>query len=562
MVLQLKVSIVMNFDMPLLGKKFNKIIFRDFHLIRRLIVLRLKSLDLEKLSTFLECAEGTPPTSPAKSQLPSGRSSFLSSLKFGSSERSVCNDISRATTTETIWDEDAFILSNAVSTDSCDSLFSMHSKSNNSSLDVHPFDLKVFPGTSETFHDPTPHFHFQQPTLPLVDDTHAKLNAKIAAFGFQSLSSVSSEAMQSNLQPQAKSFVPNSASAPFTPRSTSASLSSPGIAFSSDSAYSNSSPAVSALYGISAPSMFIATPRSSPRVIKASERPAQIPLPPLQRRSPAPAVASGPPMRQLPCKTWLSTGSCPYSTRCVFLHDPRCISASVQYNCKRKSREDPTTDGLFWPTLTREAVSGQLDRRGQPKIDQQYIVPSPLQKDLIALCMQPPPAILAQHFERHQWCTYSTWQHFLDFLTTDDLSIVQEDRIVSSLTYESSVVENQHTHRPRLDVFIGLACSETYDEAKEVATDTSFMSALNSFLDTDLVLLDTDPNQPWTLHDDHSRLMSLEGMSHGHDPLTPRLAALAPDLSFGLRLGLSSTPRGSMHSTSHHHPSSYSYWKN
>lgn len=30
--------------------------------------------------------------------------------------------------------------------------------------------------------------------------------------------------------------------------------------------------------------------------------------------------------RQLPCRTFISTGSCPYGDRCVFLHDP-CIAS-------------------------------------------------------------------------------------------------------------------------------------------------------------------------------------------------------------------------------------------
>ena len=28
--------------------------------------------------------------------------------------------------------------------------------------------------------------------------------------------------------------------------------------------------------------------------------------------------------RQLPCKTFISVGTCPYRERCVYLHDPRC----------------------------------------------------------------------------------------------------------------------------------------------------------------------------------------------------------------------------------------------
>ena len=38
--------------------------------------------------------------------------------------------------------------------------------------------------------------------------------------------------------------------------------------------------------------------------------------------------------RQLPCKTFISTGSCPYGDRCVFLHDPSIVSKPVYIKTK------------------------------------------------------------------------------------------------------------------------------------------------------------------------------------------------------------------------------------
>lgn len=38
---------------------------------------------------------------------------------------------------------------------------------------------------------------------------------------------------------------------------------------------------------------------------------------------------SGNKCRQLPCRTFISTGSCPYGDRCVFLHDPSIMSKPV-----------------------------------------------------------------------------------------------------------------------------------------------------------------------------------------------------------------------------------------
>lgn len=38
--------------------------------------------------------------------------------------------------------------------------------------------------------------------------------------------------------------------------------------------------------------------------------------------------------RQLPCRTFISTGSCPYGDRCVFLHDPSVVSKPIYIRCK------------------------------------------------------------------------------------------------------------------------------------------------------------------------------------------------------------------------------------
>lgn len=38
--------------------------------------------------------------------------------------------------------------------------------------------------------------------------------------------------------------------------------------------------------------------------------------------------------RQLPCKTFISTGSCPYGDRCVFLHDMSIVSTPIYIKSK------------------------------------------------------------------------------------------------------------------------------------------------------------------------------------------------------------------------------------
>ena len=63
-------------------------------------------------------------------------------------------------------------------------------------------------------------------------------------------------------------------------------------------------------------------------------------------------------------RTFISTGSCPYNDRCVFLHDPRVLSNRVVMKARlRKSKEDLCQDSLFWPTMPRREVVGRLDCR-------------------------------------------------------------------------------------------------------------------------------------------------------------------------------------------------------
>lgn len=64
--------------------------------------------------------------------------------------------------------------------------------------------------------------------------------------------------------------------------------------------------------------------------------------PPAAHHSPAPIAVCGHSggahsqfkCRQLPCRTFISTGSCPYGDRCVFLHDPSIVSKPVYIRSK------------------------------------------------------------------------------------------------------------------------------------------------------------------------------------------------------------------------------------
>jgi len=67
--------------------------------------------------------------------------------------------------------------------------------------------------------------------------------------------------------------------------------------------------------------------------------------------------------RQLPCRTWISTGTCPYNDKCVFLHDRRCQSKILPNAPKKKSKEDIRQDCFFWPAMPRNRVNEVLDQK-------------------------------------------------------------------------------------------------------------------------------------------------------------------------------------------------------
>jgi len=68
--------------------------------------------------------------------------------------------------------------------------------------------------------------------------------------------------------------------------------------------------------------------------------------------------------RQLPCRTYISVGACPYKERCVFLHDPRISSFESKIKTRNKNKEDIVLDALFWPVLPLGLVNSKLDAKG------------------------------------------------------------------------------------------------------------------------------------------------------------------------------------------------------
>lgn len=73
--------------------------------------------------------------------------------------------------------------------------------------------------------------------------------------------------------------------------------------------------------------------------------------------------------RQLPCRTFVSTGSCPYGDRCVFLHDASIVAKPVYIKTKRKSKDDSSTDAFFWPTMSLDSVMGKVDNKNSKLVE-------------------------------------------------------------------------------------------------------------------------------------------------------------------------------------------------
>lgn len=147
--------------------------------------------------------------------------------------------------------------------------------------------------------------------------------------------------------------------------------------------------------------------------------------------------------RQLPCRTFISTGSCPYGDRCVFLHDPAIASKQVYIKTKRKSKEDSVTDTFFWPTMSLNSVMGKLDGKQMPHIHQPYIVPAPYS--------------YFQINSNNDNAVFSMWEHFLDFCKTDSLSIVTVPRTVATTNPFSA--NNPYTGKKRLPILVHLSQS-------------------------------------------------------------------------------------------------------
>jgi len=140
--------------------------------------------------------------------------------------------------------------------------------------------------------------------------------------------------------------------------------------------------------------------------------------------------------RQLPCRTFISVGTCPYRERCVYLHDPRIICREAKSKTRKKNKEDETPDSLFWPVLPVEIAHRRVDSSGQPFVIQQYHVPIP-QMDT---------------YQRHDEAVYSLWNCF-----TTLCAITAGLATSNGKLDDPNMLANDFTGQPRIPVFVKLS---------------------------------------------------------------------------------------------------------
>lgn len=147
--------------------------------------------------------------------------------------------------------------------------------------------------------------------------------------------------------------------------------------------------------------------------------------------------------RQLPCRTFISVGTCPYRERCVYLHDPRCICKEAKTKTRRKNKEDVVLDSLFWPVMPQSMVNEKLDSNGQPHVIQAYSVPQP-QND---------------QYQDHDRAVFSMWMHFVDSCLANQDS--KSGASMSACYSAPNTLLNRYTNMKRLPVFLSLSRYES-----------------------------------------------------------------------------------------------------
>jgi hypothetical protein len=189
---------------------------------------------------------------------------------------------------------------------------------------------------------------------------------------------------------------------------------------------------------------------------------------PEAKNGPALGVITPGKCRLLPCRTFISTGSCCYGDRCVFLHDQGVIAKPVYVKYLKKSKEDNSADAFFWPMMPVQLVKSKLDNRNQPDINQAYVIPAPYVH----------PTIPNLSSNMNHFAVFSMWEHFVDFLASDSLSIVANPRPVHTMNPYQRI--NHFTGRKRLDCFSQLSIGQSIENVEALVPEVLVNSVLTN----------------------------------------------------------------------------------
>jgi hypothetical protein len=184
--------------------------------------------------------------------------------------------------------------------------------------------------------------------------------------------------------------------------------------------------------------------------------------------------------RQLPCRTHISVGVCPYREKCkrltprcqpglqrtdqfsapvdligVFLHDPRCSSATAKSitRLKNKNKDDCVADSLYWPAMPRSMVLQypETDRKKGQYPTYDAMDPEPQPHTVQPYCV---PVPQSDQYHMHDAAVYSMWMHFVDFCLANASPCHHPDTAMCYAAVDVAV--NPYARSKRLAVFRAL----------------------------------------------------------------------------------------------------------
>lgn len=230
-----------------------------------------------------------------------------------------------------------------------------------------------------------------------------------------------------------------------------------------------STPIVELSPGFRSTTLPIATKNNAQQQIIAKQQQSQHLPQQLQLQQPSPQaseLSDQSKFRQLPCRTFISAGTCPYRDRCVYLHDPRVMDASAKSKTRKKNKEDTVVDSLFWPVMMKFEINVRSDNKNHqtitPFVVQPYFVPFPKHPQDISS-----PFNFSPHNER---AVYSIWNHFVAYFEMKNNNNVSYEFDSSHMS--GSISSAQSVTDKRLDinrVTSDKRCSRNIQETKSLS---------------------------------------------------------------------------------------------